>query len=149
MKYFAETVYLYSLFKMCVFLDPLLQVKEKKTHIRTPKPPFMDFSPFKSSTVRMLIICSSIASFGSYAPLFFMSQHVPKERGVQEGNPQDPPLKDLVLLQTFLGLSIAFGIVASGSTINKNFTISYRKINISRQYVCQVSTIQERSAIFT
>lgn len=88
----------------------------------------------------MLIICSSIASFGSYAPLFFMSQHVPKDRGAQEGNnPQDPPLKDLVLLQTFLGLSIAFGIVASGSTINKNFTISYRKINISRQYVCQVS----------
>lgn len=80
----------------------------------------------------MLIICSSIASFGSYAPLFFMSQH-----GFVEGY----DVQDLVLLQTFLGLSIAFGIVASGSTINKNFTISYRKINISRQYVCQVSTI--------
>lgn len=78
----------------------------------------------------MLIICSSIASFGSYAPLFFMSQH-----GFVEGF----DVQDLVLLQTFLGLSIAFGIVASGSTINKNFTISYRKINISRQYVCQVS----------
>ncbi|XP_031623034.1 monocarboxylate transporter 1-like [Contarinia nasturtii] len=105
------------------------KVKEKKTHIRTPKPPFLDFSPFKSSTVRMLIICSSIASFGSYAPLFFMSQH---------GRIEGFDVQDLVLLQTFLGLSIAFGIVASGSTINKNFTISYRKINISRQYVCQM-----------
>lgn len=122
-------------------------MKEKKTHIRTPKQPFMDFSPFKSSTVRMLFICSSIASFGSYAPLFFMSQHVPRERVAQEANSQDPPLKDLVLLQTFLGLSIAFGIVASGSTINKNFTISYRKINISRQYVCQVSTHSNAAAI--
>lgn len=109
------------------------QVKEKKTHIRTPKPPFIDFSPFKSSTVRMLIICSSIASFGSYGPLFFMSQH-----GFLEGY----DVQDLVLLQTFLGLSIAFGIVASGSTINKNFTIAYRKINISRQFVCQVSIKQ-------
>lgn len=81
----------------------------------------------------MLIICSSIASFGSYGPLFFMSQH-----GFLEGY----DVQDLVLLQTFLGLSIAFGIVASGSTINKNFTIAYRKINISRQYVCQVSIKQ-------
>lgn len=77
----------------------------------------------------MLIICSSIASFGAYAPIFFMSLH-----GFHEGY----DVQDLVLLQTFLGLSIAFGIVASGSTINKIFTISYRKFNISRQYVCQV-----------
>lgn len=106
-----------------------LQVKEKKTHIRTPKPPFIDFSPFKSSTVRMLIMCSSIASLGAYAPIFFMSLH-----GFQEGF----DVQDLVLLQTFLGLSIAFGNVASGSTINKIFSISYRRFNISRQYVCQV-----------
>ena len=88
----------------------------------------------------MLIICSSIASFGSYAPLFFMSQH---------GSDEHYDVQDLVLLQTFLGLSIAFGIVASGSTINKNFTISYRKINISRQYVCQVSTIHDFNFFFT
>lgn len=92
----------------------------------------MDFTPFKSSTVRMLIICSSIASFGAYTPLFFMSQHA-----FSEGY----DFQDLVLLQTFLGLSIAFGIVASGSTMNKTFTIAYRKVNISRQYVCQVSII--------
>ncbi|KAJ6645744.1 Monocarboxylate transporter 2 [Pseudolycoriella hygida] len=106
------------------------KVKEKKTHIRTPKPPFIDFSIFKSSTVRMFMIFSSIASFGIYTPIFFLSLH-----GYQEGY----DVQDLVLLQTFLGLSIAFGIVASGSAINKVCRIAYRKINITRQHVCQVS----------
>ena len=46
-------------------------------------------------------------------------------------------MQDMVLLQTFLGLSIAIGVMVSGSTINKTFEISFRKIRISRQYVCQ------------
>lgn len=47
-------------------------------------------------------------------------------------------MQDLVLLQTFLGLSLAVGIVASGSSINKTCRIANsRKIRISRQYVCQ------------
>lgn len=47
-------------------------------------------------------------------------------------------MQDLVLLQTFLGLSLAVGIVASGSSINKTCQIANsRKIRISRQYVCQ------------
>lgn len=54
--------------------------------------------------------------------------------GYQEGY----DVQDLVLLQTFLGLSIAFGIVISGSAINKVCQIAYRKINITRQHVCQV-----------
>lgn len=57
--------------------------------------------------------------------------------GYQEGY----DVQDLVLLQTFLGLSIAFGIVASGSTINKVCRIAYRKINITRQHVCQVMCV--------
>lgn len=48
------------------------QVKEKKTHIRTPKPPFMDFSPLRSSTVRVLCLSAAIAAFGIYTPIFFM-----------------------------------------------------------------------------
>lgn len=48
-------------------------------------------------------------------------------------------MQDLVLLQTFIGLSLAIGIVTAGSSINKMCEISYRKIIISRQYVCQVS----------
>lgn len=47
-------------------------------------------------------------------------------------------MQDLVLLQTFLGLSLAVGIVASGSSINKTCQVANsRKIRISRQYVCQ------------
>jgi predicted membrane channel-forming protein YqfA (hemolysin III family) len=47
-------------------------------------------------------------------------------------------MQDLVLLQTFLGLSLAVGIVVSGSTINKTCQFaSSKKIRISRQYVCQ------------
>lgn len=46
-------------------------------------------------------------------------------------------MQDLVLLQTFLGLSIALGVVFSGSSINKTLEISFKKIRISRQYVCQ------------
>lgn len=49
-------------------------------------------------------------------------------------------MQDLVLLQTFLGLSIALGVVFSGSSINKTLEISFKKIRISRQYVCQVGT---------
>lgn len=105
------------------------QVKEKKTHIRTPKPPFIDFSIFKSSTVRMFILFSSVASFGIYTPIFFMSLH-----GYQEGY----DVQDLVLLQTFLGLSIAFGIVLSAYAIKKGGQLSYRKITITRQHICQV-----------
>ncbi|XP_055684488.1 monocarboxylate transporter 12 [Lutzomyia longipalpis] len=104
------------------------KVKEKKTHIRTPKPPFLDFTPCKSSTVRILIISASVAALGIYTPIFYMSLH-----GYQESY----DMQDLVLVQTFLGLSIAVGVVASGSTINRVCRLSYRKFSISRQYVCQ------------
>lgn len=82
----------------------------------------------------MFMIFSSVASFGIYTPIFYMSLH-----GYQEGY----DVQDLVLLQTFLGLSIAFGIVISGSAINKVCQIAYRKINITRQHVCQVRVEDE------
>ncbi|CRL00633.1 CLUMA_CG013893, isoform A [Clunio marinus] len=105
------------------------KVKEKKSHIQTPKPPFVDFSPLRSSTVRMLCILAAIGAFGVYTPVFFLSFY-----GFHDGY----DMQDLVLLQTFLGLSLAVGIVASGSSINKTCQIaSSRKIRISRQYVCQ------------
>lgn len=88
----------------------------------------------------MFILFSSVASFGIYTPIFFMSLH-----GYQEGY----DVQDLVLLQTFLGLSIAFGIVISGSTINKVCRIAYRKINITRQHVCQVCCFFERKFAFS
>uniref|UniRef100_A0A904MV87 Monocarboxylate transporter n=2 Tax=Culex quinquefasciatus TaxID=7176 RepID=A0A904MV87_CULQU len=104
------------------------KVKEKKTHVRTPKPPFLDFSPLKLPSVRMLSISAAVAAFGIYSPIFFLSLH-----GFAEGY----DMQDLVLLQTFLGLSIALGIVFSGSSINKTLEVSFKKIRISRQYVCQ------------
>ncbi|KAG5674643.1 hypothetical protein PVAND_004597 [Polypedilum vanderplanki] len=105
------------------------KVKEKKTHQQTPKQPFMDFSPLRSSTVRMLCILACIGAFGIYTPLFFLSFY-----GYQDGH----DMQDLVLLQTFLGLSLAVGIVVSGSSINKTCQVANRrKIRISRQYVCQ------------
>jgi hypothetical protein len=48
-------------------------------------------------------------------------------------------MQDLVLLQTFLGLSLAIGIVSSGSLINKMCQIALKKFILSRQYVCQAS----------
>lgn len=63
------------------------------------------------------------------AVFYFQSLH-----GFAEGY----DMQDLVLLQTFLGLSIALGIVFSGSSINKTVEVSFKKIQISRQYVCQV-----------
>lgn len=47
-------------------------------------------------------------------------------------------MQDLVLLQTFLGLSVAAGVVAGGSALNRTCSISYKKFQISMQYLCQV-----------
>lgn len=55
----------------------VFQVKEKKTHIRVPKPPFFDFTPLKSRTVQMLLLASGTAAFGLYTPVFYLvSQHL-------------------------------------------------------------------------
>lgn len=125
-------------------------MKEKKSHIQTPKPPFLDFSPLRSSTVRMLCILAAIGAFGVYTPVFFLvklpptpptlSREIYRVRIFQSfyGFHDGYDMQDLVLLQTFLGLSLAVGIVASGSSINKTCQVaSNRKIRISRQYVCQ------------
>lgn len=66
-----------------------------------------------------------------FSVIFLQSLH-----GFQEGY----DMQDLVLIQTFIGLSMAIGIVAGGSVINKTCHLAqYRKIKISRQYVCQVN----------
>lgn len=130
-------------------LNFCFQVKEKKSHIQTPKPPFLDFSPLRSSTVRMLCILAAIGAFGVYTPVFFLvtiltcplKLHKIKCQNCSQsfyGFNEGYDMQDLVLLQTFLGLSLAVGIVASGSSINKTCQVaSNRKIRISRQYVCQ------------
>lgn len=57
------------------------KVKEKKTHIQTPKPPFLDFTAFRSSTVRMFIAVTSTAALGIYAPIFFLVRKRESETG--------------------------------------------------------------------
>lgn len=63
------------------------------------------------------------------------------------GYQEDYDVQDLVLLQTFLGLSIALGIVSGGSIINKTCRLGYKDINISTQYVCQVSDLSLQSVL--
>lgn len=60
------------------------QVKEKKTHQQVPKPPFLDFSPLRSSTVRMLCIVSGFAAFGCYSPIFYLVRKSECSRRLQE-----------------------------------------------------------------
>lgn len=105
-------------------------MKEKKTHIRTPKPPFLDFTPIHSRTLQWLMLATAVAAIGIYTPMFGLSM---------DGHQAGYDVQDLVLLQTFLGLSLAFGVMASGSMINKVCHIRQRKINITQQHVCQVS----------
>lgn len=100
----------------------------------------------------MLCILAAIGAFGCYTPVFFLVIfsltssyyifflihfhffHLQSFYGYHDGY----DMQDLVLLQTFLGLSLAVGIVASGSSINKTCQVANsRKIRISRQYVCQ------------
>lgn len=52
-------------------------------------------------------------------------------------------MQDLVLIQTFVGLSIAFGVVTSGAVKAKlTQLLGYKKnIFITEQYICQVGVI--------
>lgn len=81
---------------MRFWVDPLytlflrLQVKEKKTHVRTPKPPFLDFTPLKSSSVRMLSISASVAALGIYSPIFFLVSYTTTKPAGETQNRNNP-----------------------------------------------------------
>ncbi|XP_017775060.1 PREDICTED: monocarboxylate transporter 2-like [Nicrophorus vespilloides] len=104
------------------------KMKEKKTHAKVKKPPMFDFTPLKSRGLRVLILASSSAALGIYAPIFYLSF-----QGYREG------LEDsaLVLLQTFLGLASALGCVGFGLVTVK----PSRQCLISRQYLCQAALV--------
>lgn len=105
-------------------------MKLKKTHVQTPKPPFIDFAPLKSSSVQILCLIAGIGALGIYTPIFFLSLH-----GYNAGC----DIQDLVLLQTLLGLSLAIGVIIFNSLlINKQCQIGSRKFVISHQHICQV-----------
>nr|XP_022921215.1 monocarboxylate transporter 2-like [Onthophagus taurus] len=108
------------------------KVKEKKgcgqsgSGVRKPK--MFDFSPLKSRGLRILLVSSSSAGLGMYAPIIFLVYQGYKE-GLEEPS--------LVLLQTFLGFSSALGCFGFGLVTIKPST----QCLISRQYLCQASLI--------
>ncbi|XP_055920964.1 monocarboxylate transporter 10 [Eupeodes corollae] len=106
------------------------KVKEKKTIVQSPKKSFIDLVPARSTTVRVLIITSAVSALGIYAPIFSMSLHAAKE---------GCDIQDLVLLQTFLGLSTTLGVVIAGSVIKRSCRINNTLISV--QIVSQASLL--------
>nr|CAH7727754.1 unnamed protein product [Callosobruchus chinensis] len=104
------------------------KMKEKKTHVKSTKPPMFDFSPLKSRGLRVLMMSCACAALGIYAPIFYLVY-----QGYREG------LEDsgLVVLQTFMGFASALGCVGFGLVIVKPST----QCLISRQYLCQAAMV--------
>ncbi|XP_030383874.1 monocarboxylate transporter 7 [Scaptodrosophila lebanonensis] len=81
---------------------------------------FLDISSLKSVTVKILLMTSSVASFGIYTPMFLMALNAAKEGS---------DVQELVLLQTFLGISMALGVVLAGALLRRSFVIRHFVIN--------------------
>ncbi|XP_017155244.2 uncharacterized protein LOC108164151 [Drosophila miranda] len=81
---------------------------------------FLDISSLKSVTVKILLMTSSVASFGIYTPMFLMALNAAKEGS---------DVQELVLLQTFLGISMALGVVIAGALLRRVFVIRHFVIN--------------------
>ncbi|XP_068150941.1 uncharacterized protein [Drosophila tropicalis] len=88
---------------------------------------FLDISSLKSVTVKILLMTSSVASFGIYTPMFLMALNAAKEGS---------DVQELVLLQTFLGISMALGVVIAGALLRRCFVI--RTIVINSKIVAQL-----------
>ncbi|XP_043661816.1 uncharacterized protein LOC122625849 [Drosophila teissieri] len=86
----------------------------------TPKYFFLDISSLKSVTVKILLMTSSVASFGIYTPMFLMALNAAE---------QGSDVQELVLLQTFLGISMALGVVIAGALLRRCFVIRHFVIN--------------------
>ncbi|XP_022231984.2 uncharacterized protein LOC111080585 [Drosophila obscura] len=81
---------------------------------------FLDISSLKSVTVKILLMTSSVASFGIYTPMFLMALNAAKEGS---------DVQELVLLQTFLGISMALGVVIAGALLRRVFVIRHFVVN--------------------
>ncbi|EDW64667.2 uncharacterized protein Dvir_GJ21180 [Drosophila virilis] len=81
---------------------------------------FLDISSLKSVTVKILLMTSSVAAFGIYTPMFLMALNAAKEGS---------DVQELVLLQTFLGISMALGVVLAGALLRRCFVIRQFVIN--------------------
>ncbi|XP_053958188.1 uncharacterized protein LOC128863195 [Anastrepha ludens] len=88
---------------------------------------FLDISPFKSTNVKILLVSAAVAALGIYTPMISMTLTVAKE---------GPDIEDLVLLQTFLGVSTTMGVFIAGTILRKTFRIG--SFLITSQIVSQV-----------
>ncbi|XP_037961004.1 uncharacterized protein LOC119690083 [Teleopsis dalmanni] len=88
---------------------------------------FLDISLLKSTTIKVLLMISGIAALGLYTPMFLMSLHA-----IKEGS----DIQDIVLLQTFLGLSTVLGVILAGSLIHK--PIRVRRFTTTTQLISQI-----------
>ncbi|KAL5280342.1 hypothetical protein ACFFRR_004369 [Megaselia abdita] len=109
------------------------KVKEKKRTKQETKSFLMDLEAIKSTTVKILLLTSAISAFGIYTPIFILSLYAGRE------STETTEKQDSVLLQTFLGLSMAVGVVSSALIIRKSCIYKYTFISI--QHVCQISVI--------
>ncbi|XP_067624694.1 uncharacterized protein [Eurosta solidaginis] len=109
------------------------KMREKKskslvtTEQRSVRYLFLDISPFKSTNVKILLVSAAVASLGIYTPMISMTLTVAKE---------GPDIEDLVLLQTFLGVSTTIGVFIAGTILRKTFRIG--SFLITSQIVSQV-----------
>nr|XP_044251175.1 uncharacterized protein LOC108064254 [Drosophila takahashii] len=108
----------------CILI-PIFQMREKKPILSQevdskPRYLFLDISSLKSVTVKILLMTSSVASFGIYTPMFLMALNAAE---------QGSDVQELVLLQTFLGISMALGVVIAGALLRRCFVIRHFVIN--------------------
>ncbi|XP_039950949.1 uncharacterized protein LOC120768357 [Bactrocera tryoni] len=97
------------------------------TEQKTVRYLFIDISPFKSTNVKILLVSAAVAALGIYTPMISMTLTVAKE---------GPDIEDLVLLQTFLGVSTTIGVFIAGTILRKTFRIG--SFLITSQIVSQV-----------
>ncbi|ALC38869.1 CG10019, partial [Drosophila busckii] len=88
---------------------------------------FLDISSLRSVTVKILLMTSSVAALGIYTPMFLMALNAAKEGS---------DVQELVLLQTFLGISMALGVVIAGALLRRCFVI--RQLVINTKIVAQL-----------
>ncbi|GAB6027121.1 hypothetical protein CHUAL_013854 [Chamberlinius hualienensis] len=101
------------------------KIKDKKTRF-DDKVPFFDFTTLRSRTVQILLLSSAMTSLGSSSPLVFLI-HEAQLNGIDASS--------MVLLQTFLGLSILLGSLSFGAVIVRDSS----ECRIARHYLCQAA----------
>ncbi|XP_013774627.1 monocarboxylate transporter 10-like [Limulus polyphemus] len=100
--------------------------KVKDKNVSQEKIPFLDFSPLKTKTLQIIMLSTSLSSFGLYTPYFYLV-HITKDEGLEDSS--------VLLLQLFLGFAYMLGCFSFSMLILKNSA----HCMIARQYLWQAS----------